>query len=108
MDDHEVEMDKVFVIKLTQMMSIAILSLSIVGCSFLLPSRKVEKNDHWSSFEQVQDVYNEVQPNQTQITKLKKLEFDPFVATNVKIDEIRPLGPLQSLDDLITAPAVGF
>ncbi|WP_395946969.1 hypothetical protein [Caedibacter taeniospiralis] len=56
------------------------------GCSFLLPSKKIEHNDHWGSFDNIQSVYEKVSPNQTTLDELKKMGFDPYVANNVKIE----------------------
>lgn len=62
------------------------LVVSLVSCSFLLPSRKIEKNAQWDSFEEIQTVYNKVRPNETNVTTLKNFGFDPYVANNVKIE----------------------
>ena len=56
------------------------------GCSFLLPSKKVERNDHWQTFNSIQSVYDEVSPNKTTLPELNHMGFDPYVANNVKIE----------------------
>ena len=73
-------------IKVFRCIIVITIALSLTSCSFLLPSRKVEKNAQWSSFEQIQTVYDKVRPNQTNITTLKDFGFDPYVANNVTIE----------------------
>ena len=63
-----------------------IVVLSVASCSFLLPSRKIEKNAQWDSFEHIQTVYDKVRPNQTNVTTLKNFGFDPYIANNVAIE----------------------
>ncbi|WP_157966642.1 hypothetical protein [Fastidiosibacter lacustris] len=51
-----------------------------------MPSKKIERNDQWSSFDSIQQVYDKVTPNKTSVNELKNMGFDPYAANNVKIE----------------------
>ncbi|MFZ9034995.1 MAG: hypothetical protein ACO2ZM_02595, partial [Francisellaceae bacterium] len=60
--------------------------ISLSACSFLLPTKETYKTDRWHSFEDVYDIYNKIEPGKTDVSMLKHYGFDPYLATNVRID----------------------
>jgi len=55
------------------------------GCASLLPSTKSTVKSPWVSFDKAKATYEQIVPGKTTVDDLKKLGFDPFLASNVRI-----------------------
>ena len=64
---------------------IFILPLLFMGCTSLLPSRKIMVNSSWKDFNDTKLSYEKIIPGETTVEDLKKLGFDPYTNPNVKI-----------------------
>ncbi len=69
-----------------RVVTVFFISELLMSCSFLLPSKKVEKNDNWKTFNSVQSVYDKVIPNKTTLSELNNIGFNPYAANNVKVE----------------------
>jgi hypothetical protein len=82
------------------------LVLALAGCSSLLPHSTQEVTTPWKSYSEAQATFDKIIPNNTTISALKKLGYDPEQTTNISIlnhaDLIRRLVGTGSFDiDLI-------
>lgn len=59
--------------------------LILNGCAALLPSSKDVVLVPWNSYQEVQDAYEKVIPNETTVSQLKIKGFDIYSTPNVKI-----------------------
>jgi len=62
-----------------------VLSLIGSGCAGLLPSMKQTTKSPWQHFEDAKSSFDQITPNRTTSTDLKRLGFDPFETPNVKL-----------------------
>jgi hypothetical protein len=82
------------------------LVLALAGCSSLLPHSTQEVTTPWKSYSEAQATFDKIIPNNTTLSALKKLGYDPEQTTNISIlnhaDLIRRLVGTGSFDiDLI-------
>lgn len=84
-------------------------ALLLVGCS-VLPSDENLSRSPWGSFEQAKATYDLIIPNETTLTQLKELKYDPYSTPNIKIltylDIIKEFIPNQSIRIADLDPAV--
>lgn len=57
----------------------------ISGCAALLPSAKIISKSPWKSYQAVVDAYDNVIPNKSSISEIRKLGFDIYSTPNLKI-----------------------
>lgn len=55
------------------------------GCAKLLPSTKTKVNSPWDNFASAKAEYEKIIPGLTTLDDLKKLNFDPYEVSNIKI-----------------------
>jgi hypothetical protein len=60
-------------------------TMIISGCSTLLPRTTIVTNSPWKSYKDVVYAYNNVVPNKSTVTDIKKLGFDIYSTSNLKI-----------------------
>ena len=58
----------------------------ISGCASILPTTKTFSSNAWTSFDDIDKQYKRVILGITTINDLKEMGFDPYTASNVKID----------------------
>ena len=60
-------------------------TLSVTGCTSLLPRSTTVTNSPWKSYKEVVGAYNEVTPNKSTVHDIKKLGFNIYSTSNLKI-----------------------
>ena len=80
------------------------------ACSSLLPRSSQSSELPWTSYEQAQQVFNDIIPEKTQLSELRKLGILPELTPNVLLlnnsDVIRRLAITSSLDIAFLPPPV--
>jgi hypothetical protein len=61
------------------------LSLSLVACSGLLPTKQNNTQIPWQTFDEAKTAFEQIKPNQTTLSQLKDTGFDPDKTPNIKI-----------------------
>jgi hypothetical protein len=64
---------------------ILILVLIFTSCARLLPSSKAKVNSPWDNFAGAKAEYEKIIPGTTTMADLKKLRFDPYEVSNIRI-----------------------
>jgi hypothetical protein len=91
---------------LWKLAAVLLFSLSIAGCSKLLPSSKVMVDSPWDDYNSAKQAYEKITPNITNIDDLKNLNFDPYIMPNIRIMNVTEIittftpNPSIKLDDL--------
>ena len=55
------------------------------GCASLFPTTRSTTESRWTNYAQVQVAFDLIQTNQTTVSDLKKMGFDPAASPNIKI-----------------------
>lgn len=79
-----------------------VLAVLTVGCADLLPRSKTVTESPWASFEEVQAVFDRIEPYKTTAADLRELKLDPKANPNITIlnysDVLRRFIPSPSMD----------
>lgn len=83
-------------------LAIILFSLSLGGCSSLLPKGETETEGPWQTFWEAQQTFDKIIPHQTTIDDLKQLNLEPSSNPNVTIlnysDVLRRFIPSPSIN----------
>jgi hypothetical protein len=75
---------------------------AMAGCSSMLPHSKVVTESPWHSFQEVQAVFDQIQPYKTTLEDLKEYKLDPAANPNITIlnysDVLRRFVPSPTVD----------
>ncbi len=63
-----------------------LIMVTLVGCTFLLPSKKTHTVSSWDNFKDAQVAYNKVVPGTTTVEELKVIGYDPYTQPNITIE----------------------
>jgi len=61
------------------------LTLALAGCTSLLPHSTQEVTTPWKSYSEAQATFDKITPENTSLSDLKKLGYDPAQTTNISI-----------------------
>jgi len=61
------------------------LTLALAGCTSLLPHSTQEVTTPWKSYSEAQATFDKIKPENTSLSDLKKLGYDPAQTTNISI-----------------------
>ena len=62
-----------------------LLPLAFTGCISILPQSESSTVNPWSSYQEMQDMFNSIIPNKTTVNDLKALKLDPHANPNIVI-----------------------
>ena len=83
-------------------LSAALALLLVTGCAQMLPHSKVVTDSPWQSYQEVQEVFDRIEPYKTTLEELKDLNLDPKANPNITLlnysDVLRRFIPSPNMD----------
>jgi len=71
--------------RVSKFVGLTLTTISLAGCSFLLPVDKEWTDSPWDSFEETRLAFDQIVPKQTTLEDLKTLGFHPYEDHNVAV-----------------------
>lgn len=62
-----------------------LMATSVAGCTGMLPTLKQDVSNHWQSFDDAKNSFDQIVPYQTNMDMVRDLGFDPFKTPNLQI-----------------------
>jgi hypothetical protein len=68
-----------------RLLIVFMIAFVLTGCSTLLPHSSAVTNSPWKTYKEVVSAYNNVVPHKSTVSDIKKLGFDIYSTTNLKV-----------------------